>query len=86
MSRIILLVFAATLTLLLRECLSKDLQRALSVDLLNYRTTNPLRYSSLQTLNEEHAIGEVWANMLHNVYASLVGVHGFSDTAHTNPT
>ena len=31
-------------------------------------------------------IGEVWANMLHNVYAGLVGVHGFSDTAHTDPT
>lgn len=31
-------------------------------------------------------IGEVWANLLHNVYAALVGVHGFSDTAHTDPT
>lgn len=30
------------------------------------------------------AIGEVWANMLHNVYAALVGVHGFSTTAHTD--
>ncbi|KAI0357172.1 hypothetical protein OH77DRAFT_1399444 [Trametes cingulata] len=49
-------------------------------------TVNPLRYSSLQTLNEVHDIGEVWANMLHNVYAALVGVHGFSDTAHTDPT
>ncbi|OJT09257.1 Extracellular metalloproteinase mep, partial [Trametes pubescens] len=47
---------------------------------------NPLRYSSLQTLFEVHAIGEVWANILHNVYAALVGVHGFSDTAHTDPT
>ena len=26
-------------------------------------------------------IGEVWANLLHNVYAALVGAHGFSDTA-----
>ncbi|TBU26937.1 Fungalysin metallopeptidase-domain-containing protein [Dichomitus squalens] len=49
-------------------------------------TTNPLRYSSLQNLTEVHDIGEVWANMLHNVYAGLVGVHGFSDTAHTDPT
>ncbi|KAI0739678.1 Fungalysin metallopeptidase-domain-containing protein [Daedaleopsis nitida] len=49
-------------------------------------TTNPLRYSSLQTLREVHDIGEVWANMLHNVYAALVGVHGFSGTAHTDPT
>ncbi|KAH9850436.1 Fungalysin metallopeptidase-domain-containing protein [Lenzites betulinus] len=47
---------------------------------------NPLRYSSLQTLSEVHDIGEVWANLLHNVYAALVGVHGFSDTAHTDPT
>ncbi|KAF7372721.1 Extracellular metalloproteinase mep [Mycena sanguinolenta] len=39
-------------------------------------TVNPLRYST---------IGEVWANMLHNVYAALVGVHGFSTTARTNP-
>ncbi|RPD58604.1 hypothetical protein L226DRAFT_614631 [Lentinus tigrinus ALCF2SS1-7] len=27
-------------------------------------TTNPFRYSSIQTLNEVHGIGEVWANML----------------------
>ncbi|KAK7687007.1 hypothetical protein QCA50_009506 [Cerrena zonata] len=49
-------------------------------------TTNPLRYSSLQTLTEVHDIGEVWANLLHNVYAGLVGAHGFSATAHTDPT
>jgi len=49
-------------------------------------TTNPLKYSSLSTLNEVHAIGEVWANMLHNVYAALVDKHGFSENAFTNPT
>ncbi|RDX50703.1 hypothetical protein OH76DRAFT_1348486 [Lentinus brumalis] len=49
-------------------------------------TTNPLRYSSLKTLTEVHDIGEVWANLLHNVYAGLVGAHGFSATAHTDPT
>ncbi|KAH8107793.1 Fungalysin metallopeptidase-domain-containing protein [Cristinia sonorae] len=49
-------------------------------------TTNPLRYSSLQTLTEVHDIGEVWANILHNVYAGLVAAHGFSATAHTDPT
>ncbi|KAI0075127.1 hypothetical protein K474DRAFT_1676603 [Panus rudis PR-1116 ss-1] len=49
-------------------------------------TTNPLRYSSLQTLREVHDIGEVWANILHNVYAGLVAAHGFSATAHTDPT
>ncbi|KAJ6448194.1 Fungalysin metallopeptidase-domain-containing protein [Mycena sanguinolenta] len=48
-------------------------------------TVNPLRYSSLVGLTEVHAIGEVWANMLHNVYAALVAVHGFSTTARTNP-
>ncbi|KAH9166568.1 Fungalysin metallopeptidase-domain-containing protein [Lactarius sanguifluus] len=48
-------------------------------------TTNPLRYSSLKKLHEVHAIGEVWANMLHNVYASLVTAHGWSATARTNP-
>ncbi|KAI9434882.1 Fungalysin metallopeptidase-domain-containing protein [Lactarius indigo] len=47
--------------------------------------TNPLRYSSLKTLTEVHDIGEVWANMLHNVYASLVSAHGWSATARTNP-
>ncbi|KAJ7271283.1 Fungalysin metallopeptidase-domain-containing protein [Mycena haematopus] len=30
-------------------------------------------------------IGEVWANILHNVYAALVAAHGFSTTARTNP-
>ncbi|KAF9008254.1 Fungalysin metallopeptidase-domain-containing protein [Cyathus striatus] len=48
--------------------------------------TNPLRYSSLKTLTEVHDIGEVWANTLHNVYAALVGAHGFSTTARTNPS
>ncbi|KAI9431679.1 peptidase M36 [Lactarius psammicola] len=48
-------------------------------------TTNPLRYSSLKTLTEVHAIGEVWANILHNVYAPLVTAHGWSATARTNP-
>ncbi|KAF8068664.1 metallo proteinase 10 [Lyophyllum atratum] len=46
---------------------------------------NPLRYSSVAKLNEVHAIGEVWANMLHNVLAALVAERGFSNTALTNP-
>lgn len=72
------------------------------------RTTNPLTYASVGTLNEVHStsalvrkflrkltsqlfsrntdIGEVWANMLHNVLASLVSAHGFSSTARTDPT
>ncbi|TCD65836.1 hypothetical protein EIP91_002141 [Steccherinum ochraceum] len=49
-------------------------------------STNPLRYSSIAQLNEVHDIGEVWANILHNVYAALVKAHGFSTTAHTDPT
>ncbi|KAJ7260117.1 Fungalysin metallopeptidase-domain-containing protein [Mycena rebaudengoi] len=49
-------------------------------------TVNPLRYGSLRTLNEVHDIGEVWANILHNVYAKLVGSLAFSTTAKTNPT
>uniref|UniRef100_A0A0W0FQM5 Extracellular metalloproteinase n=1 Tax=Moniliophthora roreri TaxID=221103 RepID=A0A0W0FQM5_MONRR len=46
---------------------------------------NPLRYSTIATLNEVHDIGEVWANILHNVYAALVAEHGFSFTARSNP-
>ncbi|KAH9477322.1 Extracellular metalloproteinase mep [Psilocybe cubensis] len=46
---------------------------------------NPLRYSDLKTRTEVHSIGEVWANMLYNVYANLVGVHGWSSQARTNP-
>ncbi|KAJ6587531.1 Fungalysin metallopeptidase-domain-containing protein [Mycena vulgaris] len=46
---------------------------------------NPLTYASVGQLREEHDIGEVWANMLHNVYAALVEAHGFSTTAATNP-
>ncbi|KAG6819842.1 hypothetical protein H0H93_008045 [Arthromyces matolae] len=46
---------------------------------------NPLRYSNLAKLNEVHLIGEVWANMLHNVYAALVSDRGFSNEALTNP-
>ncbi|KAJ7210611.1 Fungalysin metallopeptidase-domain-containing protein [Mycena rebaudengoi] len=49
------------------------------------KTTNPLTYASIGTLDEVHDAGEVWANLLHNVYAALVGEHGFSDTAFTDP-
>ncbi|PPR05526.1 hypothetical protein CVT24_003269 [Panaeolus cyanescens] len=48
-------------------------------------TTNPLTYGDLQTRTEVHSIGEVWANMLFNVYANLVAAHGWSATARTNP-
>ena len=46
--------------------------------------TNPLRYSSIRTLNEVHDIGEVWANMLHNVYAALVGEYGWEASFKTS--
>ncbi|KAK0436229.1 Fungalysin metallopeptidase-domain-containing protein [Armillaria borealis] len=47
---------------------------------------NPLRYSSIKSLFEVHNIGEVWANMLHNVYAALVQAHGWSSTAMDDAT
>lgn len=49
------------------------------------KAVNPHMYSDLQTLNEVHNIGEVWATMLHEVLAGLVEAHGFSTTANTNP-
>ncbi|KAF9446061.1 hypothetical protein P691DRAFT_794998 [Macrolepiota fuliginosa MF-IS2] len=48
--------------------------------------TNPLKYSSVKGRTELHGIGEIWANMLHNVYASLVAAYGWSSTARTDPT
>uniref|UniRef100_A0A8H7XPU0 Extracellular metalloproteinase n=1 Tax=Psilocybe cubensis TaxID=181762 RepID=A0A8H7XPU0_PSICU len=46
---------------------------------------NPLRFSSLTGVTDVHSIGEVWANMLHNVYAVLVNSFGFSNEARVNP-
>lgn len=46
---------------------------------------NPLTFASLRQLREVHQIGEVWANMLHNVYAALVDSLGFSADKLTNP-
>ncbi|KIM34310.1 hypothetical protein M408DRAFT_93800 [Serendipita vermifera MAFF 305830] len=48
-------------------------------------SVNPLKYSSIKTLNEVHDIGEVWANMLHNVYAELVSQFGWAADSKTNP-
>ncbi|KAJ7798512.1 Fungalysin metallopeptidase-domain-containing protein [Mycena olivaceomarginata] len=47
--------------------------------------SHPYSTSALRTPTEVHDIGEVWANILHNVYAALVTAHGFSTTARTNP-
>ncbi|KAL1721756.1 Fungalysin metallopeptidase-domain-containing protein, partial [Schizophyllum commune] len=45
---------------------------------------NPLRYSSVKDLDEVHDIGEVWANVLHNVYAALVEGFGWDADFRTN--
>ncbi|KAI0311344.1 Fungalysin metallopeptidase-domain-containing protein [Amylostereum chailletii] len=47
---------------------------------------NPLTYADIGTPNEVHDIGEVWANILHNVLASLVNAHGFDSDALFDPT
>ncbi|KAJ7089038.1 Fungalysin metallopeptidase-domain-containing protein [Mycena crocata] len=49
------------------------------------KTVNALTFASAGRSREVHNIGEVWANMLHNVYADLVGELGFSEDAQTNP-
>ncbi|KAF7342123.1 Extracellular metalloproteinase [Mycena venus] len=49
-------------------------------------TTNPYTYSTLLEVGEVHDIGEIWANMLHNVLAALVDARGFSKTARTDPS
>ncbi|KAK1236422.1 hypothetical protein PQX77_000332 [Marasmius sp. AFHP31] len=59
---------------------------------------NPLRYSSIPAQNGlvhvtthcpslplVNPIRQIWANILHNVLASLVSSKGFSSTAYTNP-
>ena len=43
------------------------------------KSVNPYTYATLKTLNEVHNIGEVWANMLVNVYYPLVSQYGFSN-------
>ncbi|KAJ7895017.1 Fungalysin metallopeptidase-domain-containing protein [Mycena leptocephala] len=48
-------------------------------------TVNPLKYGNIATLNEVHNIGEIWANLLHNIYAALVAQYGWSPDARTNP-
>ncbi|KAJ3504677.1 hypothetical protein NLJ89_g7813 [Agrocybe chaxingu] len=48
-------------------------------------TTNPLRYSNVRGLNSVHRIGEIWGNLLHNVYAALVTQYGWTADARTNP-
>ncbi|KAG8700995.1 hypothetical protein FRC08_004337 [Ceratobasidium sp. 394] len=49
------------------------------------KTTNPLTYGSLRTLDEVHDIGEVWALIWHEIYAGLINKLGFS-TNKADPT
>ncbi|KAJ7696956.1 Fungalysin metallopeptidase-domain-containing protein [Mycena rosella] len=49
-------------------------------------TVNPYTYSTLLAVGSKRKIGEIWANMLHNVHAALVAAHGFSQTARTDPS
>ncbi|KAG8962188.1 hypothetical protein FRC05_005488 [Tulasnella sp. 425] len=49
--------------------------------------TNPYKYSDVRTWNEVHAIGEIWATMLVEVYGALVDNHGCAkDNANPNQT
>ncbi|KAF5331397.1 hypothetical protein D9611_011823 [Ephemerocybe angulata] len=49
------------------------------------KDVNPLTYADAASRFGEHAIGEIWANTLHNIYAKLVEKYGWSSTAMTNP-
>ncbi|KAH7105119.1 Fungalysin metallopeptidase-domain-containing protein [Auriculariales sp. MPI-PUGE-AT-0066] len=46
------------------------------------KSVNPYTYATLATKNEVHDIGEIWANLLINVYAALVDASGFDVKAH----
>ncbi|KAH7100182.1 Fungalysin metallopeptidase-domain-containing protein [Auriculariales sp. MPI-PUGE-AT-0066] len=49
------------------------------------RATNPLTYANVKDSEEEHTIGEVWAQTLHNVLVGLVRQLGGATDAATNP-
>lgn len=42
---------------------------------------NPYQYTTLNTYNEVHDIGEVWATILYEVLWNLIDKHGKSDAA-----
>lgn len=44
-------------------------------------TTNPLTYTSVNSLNAVHAIGTVWATMLYEVMWNLIDKYGKNDAA-----
>ncbi|KAF5341927.1 hypothetical protein D9611_001094 [Ephemerocybe angulata] len=49
------------------------------------KTVNPQTYATVKGLTSVHRVGEIWANILHNVYAALVAQYGWSPTSLTNP-
>jgi extracellular elastinolytic metalloproteinase len=44
-------------------------------------TTNPLTYTSVNSIKEVHAIGTVWATMLYEVLWNLIDKYGKNDAA-----
>lgn len=42
-------------------------------------TTNPYTYTDVNSINEVHGIGTVWATMLYEVLWALIGKHGKND-------
>lgn len=44
-------------------------------------TTNPNTYTTLNTKNEVHDIGETWTTMLYEVLWNLIDKHGKNDNA-----
>lgn len=50
------------------------------------QSVNPLTFTDGPPSQEAHYIGEVWANMLHNVLADLADARGWSYTFLTDPT
>ncbi|KNE65471.1 hypothetical protein AMAG_11092 [Allomyces macrogynus ATCC 38327] len=45
----------------------------------NNMSVNPLKYSSLKTMTEPHAVGVVWAVILVEIYFNLVKKYGYGD-------
>ncbi|KAH9053788.1 Fungalysin metallopeptidase-domain-containing protein [Lactarius vividus] len=72
---------------------TSDYSFGVGVSTIGFRThpystsnnTNPLRYSSLNGMTDVHAMGEVLANMFHNVYAALVAAYGWSHQSTVDP-
>lgn len=59
-----------------RRCTT--IQRASEASYTTDMKIDPYTYGTVKTKNEVHAIGEIWATMLIEVYAALVRKYGFS--------